>query len=367
MSRRTRSAQTLSKGGNQAVGLDECPICEENIVGESIQCDGVCNSWLHRRCAGLSKTAFERASKSDDKFFCPMCRLTNQEKEIGLLKGNVASLEHKLNSILDKVNVLDDQINQVVPNNIPPAMPSSKSPTPSSYSHAVSKHTNSRESVPNDSTTTPPSNSRKSNRKSNLVIFGVPESDKGTPRHIRTRHDIEHAGAILSTIDPVITDTLIADSFRLGKFKVDQSRPLLVKLTRTSDVQSILMGRKKLASKPGIAIKPDLSPEERGIESLLLKERRTLIDSGVARSVIKLSGKSLLVNKKRFGSVSNGVFCRADSTQSEASSEQSASAHGVCPPSESEGVPDDAVTDDPTVPFGSLDSYSDKPGVHHQD
>ncbi len=348
MSRKDRSAQTLSKGGKQAASLDEYP---ENIVGESILCDGVCNSWPHRHCAGLSKIAFEQASKSDDKFLCPMCRLTNQEPEIELLKGRVASLEHKLGSVLVKVNLMDDKINQVDHNDIVPAMPYFKSPTPSSYRNAVSKHINPRKSVPNDSTTTPPSNSRKSN-------LGVPESDKGTPRHIRTRHDIEHVGVILSSIhyDPVVTDTLIADSFRLGKFKDDRSRPLLVKLT-------ILMSRKKLASKPGIAIKPDLSPEERGIESLLLKERRTLIDSGVVRSVIKLSGKSL----KRYGSVTNGAFCRAGSPQPDASSKQPASAHGTCPPSETEGVPDDAVTDESTVPFGSLDSYSDKPGDHHQD
>lgn len=63
-----------------------CPICDEEIVeatakrrgDESIECEGRCAAWLHRRCAGLSKAALMEASESEDPFFCPNCRLANQ-------------------------------------------------------------------------------------------------------------------------------------------------------------------------------------------------------------------------------------------------------------------------------------------------
>ena len=63
----TRSQAIKSKKG-QCV----CPICDEKIkdtVGQktgddAVECDGVCASWVHRRCAGLSKVAYNNVSKS---------------------------------------------------------------------------------------------------------------------------------------------------------------------------------------------------------------------------------------------------------------------------------------------------------------
>lgn len=44
-----------------------CPVCEDVIIegngkkcgDDAIYCDGHCDAWLHRRCAGLSTTAFK--------------------------------------------------------------------------------------------------------------------------------------------------------------------------------------------------------------------------------------------------------------------------------------------------------------------
>ena len=55
----------------------------------------------------------------------------------------------------------------------------------------------------------------------------------------------------------------------------------LDQLIRSSDVQTIFANRGKL-SKP-VIIKPHMSPEERHNESLLLKERWNLIQSGIER------------------------------------------------------------------------------------
>ena len=68
--------------------------------------------------------------------------------------------------------------------------------------------------------------------------------------------------------------------FWLGKFKSNQSRPrpILVKLQRTIDATTILVNRTSLSSP--IFIKPDMSPAEQKIESILLKERWLLIEGG---------------------------------------------------------------------------------------
>ena len=66
----------------------------------------------------------------------------------------------------------------------------------------------------------------------------------------------------------------------------------------------------KLSERPGISIKPDLSPEERSTQSLLLKERKILIASGTEQKNIKLLGNALFVNKQKYGIVMGSVFHR---------------------------------------------------------
>ncbi len=61
----------------------------------------------------------------------------------------------------------------------------------------------------------------------------------------------------------------------IRKAKKDQY--ILVKMSRTREVQSILANRRKLAQKPSVSIKPDMSFEERAVEKILLKKRWELI------------------------------------------------------------------------------------------
>lgn len=145
-------------------------------------------------------------------------------------------------------------------------------------------------------------------RKMNLVVFGLPESKAGTRRQERIREDFEKAGGVLSHINPAISDVSIRDCRRLGKFKDGVARPTLLQLHRSVDVSIILSGRKKLSTRPDIIVKPDLSPSERKVEQLLLKERRFLIESGIQRSDIRIRGSSLYVNNKKLGSVKNNKY-----------------------------------------------------------
>lgn len=299
-----------------------CPICDLIIKDaegkkqgeDSVECDGNCATWLHRKCAGLSKEAFKSVCESDKPFYCPQCRLDKQELEIMSLRDLVSKLSSKLSLVCNELDSLKNSSpssNGVHSENNNESYSSvvsgSKSPS-SKYETQTSANTPDRSSKSNNNQLGHSIPTSTSERRSNLVIYGLTESNKGTLRHLRNRHDIESAGKLLSTVDPFVTENLICDCFRLGKFQDSRSRPLLVKLTRPNDVQSILMNRKKLSSSPGFAIKPDMSVEDRKTESLLLKERRTLIDSGVERSTIRISGNSIFVNRRKYGVVTNASF-----------------------------------------------------------
>ena len=97
-------------------------------------------------------------------------------------------------------------------------------------------------------------------RKSSLLIFVLVECSKGSPRCILTKNDKMSIASVLSALEPIVTENLIIDCFKLGKYKEDQNRPVLVKLARPWDAQCILNNRKKLATMPGISIKRDMAP-----------------------------------------------------------------------------------------------------------
>ena len=71
---------------------------------------------------------------------------------------------------------------------------------------------------------------------------------------------------------------------------------------------TILTNRHKLVDHDGISIKPYLSRKEQMIESILLRQRRILIDSGTDRSRIRIRGTSIYVNKQKYGYANESEF-----------------------------------------------------------
>ena len=116
------------------------------------------------------------------------------------------------------------------------------------------------------------------------MIHGIKESPKGTQRSARTKSDIESCVQVLKQANNDICVQSIRDCLRLGKFKPSKlkPRPLLVKLLRDFDVDIVLSNRSKIMN--GIQVKPDMNQEERQRESLLLKERWSLICSGTDKN-----------------------------------------------------------------------------------
>ena len=137
-----------------------------------------------------------------------------------------------------------------------------------------------------------------SNRKFNLVLYGISECPSGTSRPERVKQDLNSTVPVLSKLNADINPTSVQECFRLGKYKNDhtRSRPILVKLNRSIDVTSVLSNRNAIEDKS--IVKPDMSPDERTKETLLLKEQWALIQSGIDKSDIKIKSFSIYVKGK---------------------------------------------------------------------
>ena len=89
-----------------------CSVCEEVIVEsdkatkvegqDAVLCEGPCQGWLHRRCAGLSKSAFKSVSNSTDPFYCPYCRLKAYEAQLLDLKSTLCAVTAELSKLKNK-------------------------------------------------------------------------------------------------------------------------------------------------------------------------------------------------------------------------------------------------------------------------
>ena len=61
-----------------------CPICCDEIDDatetsegqEALFCEGTCQKWLHRWCAGVHKDSYASLALSGKPFLCPSCCLT---------------------------------------------------------------------------------------------------------------------------------------------------------------------------------------------------------------------------------------------------------------------------------------------------
>ena len=167
-------------------------------------------------------------------------------------------------------------------------------------------------SIPNTKSVSP--SKFNEDRKFNIVISGIPECDSGSPRLTWLAQDSSNATSTLHKIDPTLLESMVCDCYRLGKYKQNHSQPrlTLVKLSRTIDVINVLPKKDTYIYPSGITIKPDLPPEERAIESELLKQRWSLVQPWTDRKAIKIKRPSLYVHNKLYGTVTNSRFYKID-------------------------------------------------------
>ena len=166
---------------------------------------------------------------------------------------------------------------------------------------------------PPQPTTTPrtqPQSRFVSDNKFITVLYGVNECPPGSPRLTGIESDTTSVVAVFSALDSTIQAHSIKECYRLGRFDPKRNntkpRPILVHFVRMADVSSVLAKRGSL--KRPYFIKPFMSTEQRKIESILLKERWNLIQSGISRTQIRIRDSNIYVNKKLHGKVVDSTF-----------------------------------------------------------
>ena len=300
-----------------------CVSCSENVENDCISCDW-CGQWEHNKCAGLTEDELKVLFNinSHVKFFCKLCQ-PNVEVAFKFFDN----IQEKQNSIAAKMNVIEEKLTKSVVDLNSRFEQFNKQLTAAATQPTAlqSKGTQMSTVTPQNSSGTynqpaPVSKFTVSNnftdRKFNVVVYGIKESPTGTQRSSRTKSDIDSCVNILNKANGDISDLSIRDCLRLGKFNSSRTkpRPLLVKLSRAFDVATVLSNRSKIPE--GIQIKPDMNKEEKLREQVLLKERWSLICSGTDKKHIKIRRAKLYVKGQIYGEVINSTFIPNPRTES---------------------------------------------------
>jgi len=76
-------------------------------------------------------------------------------------------------------------------------------------------------------------------RKFNLVVYGIDECSQKTNHQLRAKQDLENAIKALSGADDEIEPSDVKDLYHLGKYdsKSEHPRPLIIKFLRSSVVK----------------------------------------------------------------------------------------------------------------------------------
>lgn len=323
----------IRKKGTESVADGKgtvCAICLQIIIersnvsdGEdSIFCEGACQRWLHRSCAGLPDPAFDLIRNSDESFYCFPCAMAVHKSEVKELRSVVDALSKELTDLKSSIAspVVNNQLlySDVVSFNSDNAGSSTaRAATPLAPGALLPRAPRSGPPLGDPSSSGPrsPSMSKASgvnDRKYNIVIHGLAECPKGTPRRDRISMDEQ---AIVESIKPQVSlfsPLNIRDCFRLGSYVEDNvhPRPILATLTRASDVSLVLSKR----FSNGIYVKPDLSPEVRHAQYILRKERNSLIaQSNVDRKSISIRGSHIYIGERLHGRVMGGALVCSDS------------------------------------------------------
>ena len=200
--------------------------------------------------------------KSDSSYFCMHCKLGRQESEIGSLKSAI-------NDLAENVRILTENLASIHPASSEEATVLPQMETSiTTYATVATTKCNTATTKPE-----PKAKDDPSDRKFNVVVHGISEWQKGTPRSVRMSKDFESVVSVLFSVDSNVQSHSIRDCFHLGKFKGKgcRPRPVLVRLICAPDVSSLLVKRRANISQHHI--KPDLISEDHTSVLILLKQR----------------------------------------------------------------------------------------------
>ena len=237
--------------------------------------------------------------KSTDSFLYPHCQLKNYSAEIANLKSTIASLTQSVSALQSSFKLPDQ------PSTSEQTTNDAASKVPAADTYHAKRLQSISENTPKSSST------NFTDKKFNIIMYGVKESPPKTSKANRLDHYLQCITNAFTKAELPIETNSIRDCFRLGKFKHDAQhpRPILIKFLRSTEATMALS--KIAAFQSPVVIKLDLTPEERKIESFLLKEQWSLTQLGFEKTRIKIRNKSILVDNKLYGQFKNSQFCRS--------------------------------------------------------
>ena len=241
-----------------------CTICLESIAPptddnderELIFCEGKCDSWLHRKCAGLPKPIFDSIRLSETPFHCPFCCLANYECLFNDMKATIASLEHKV-SQLEKNSTPAINTFRSLSN-------TSNEPHDSTLVTPQTKETLPDNSIQDMVATLLNEEKEKEKRRLNIIVHNVPESSSEESL-TRKNEDTEFVSKLCES--QFNAKVSIVKAYRLGK-KGAKPRLLKISLSSVSEKATVLKNCTQLRNRStpppyqNIFISPDLTPKE---------------------------------------------------------------------------------------------------------
>ena len=297
-------------------GPDLCLVCNEIVKDQSsvsdgddaLKCEGHCQGWLHRCCAGVSSKQFSALSDSEDPYLCTICSQQVMRDTIKELKESVSALQMEVKALRLELKNSTQSTSSATPVAVPVSGMSPPVPSLPTEPLTLSNPVNARNISSKPFTSRQNSNS---DRLFNIVVAGIPECKEGQSRRQRLLSDLRNVSSLFTQSTVPIPPFAIHDCHRLGKYSPSNPRPrsILVRFNSCAVAMDVLS--RKSSFRPYV-IKPDLPPDKRAQEKILLKERWNLIQSGVDKTLLKIKRSSLLVKGSTFGHVKDSVFVRLD-------------------------------------------------------
>ena len=100
------SGKATSESSDPRATENLCAVCEQKIVegkDQALFCEGLCQRWFHRYCAGVSVHHFNALSASSDPFHCFGCFQETCATEVKILRETISSLKAEVSTLRDSL------------------------------------------------------------------------------------------------------------------------------------------------------------------------------------------------------------------------------------------------------------------------
>ena len=238
----------------QNVNKDFCGECEREVKGnqKALKCDS-CELWIHLNCTNVDESVYNVIGEGDSKGLMWFCQNCESDVSVALKTYNeVKRRQDAIEAKLEKVSDLmlesakkTDEISKRMDN------------VDKLIEVRVSDYFKDRE--------------EKERKKLNIIVHGVPESDKREPGDRKS----EDTRVINKIFRELRVEAEVENVIRLGRVVENKKRLIKVVLRDSDKKREILANAKKLKNSEEfsrIFISPDMTKQERE-QDKILRER----------------------------------------------------------------------------------------------